>query len=29
MLLRRALPESEITSSKTGIYFCTDPKNVK
>jgi len=26
MLLRRASPESEIASSKTGIYFCTDPK---
>jgi len=25
MLLRRAPPESEIASSKTGIYFCTDP----
>jgi len=25
MLLRRASPESEIASSKTGIYFCTDP----
>jgi len=29
MLLRRASPESEIASSKTGIYFCTDPKSSK